>query len=170
MKDPLIDVESKKNLSKKDENENKIYGLTYNIRLIILILLNIVGYILQMDSFSRFYQCVIEKNPENFGFLYSLGSISSLFGATIFFGFKIQIKRMNDISRKNISIIFIISILFCLFSPLMPNNRFFYSIIILAIFIQIVTYWYYFLTFFPTLHKFFRAACIKTTNWITTKK
>lgn len=168
MKAPLIDIESKTKIKK--QKEVKIYGLNYNRRLIILISFNIIGYILQMDSFSRFYQSVIEKNPENFGFLYSIGSICSLIGATIFFGCKIQFERMKDDSRKYISLIFILSIIFCLFSPLMPNNKFFYTVITFTIFVQIVTYWYYFLTFFPMIHKFFKAACIKTTTWITTKK
>jgi hypothetical protein len=77
---------------------------------------------------------------------------------------------MKDKSRRNISIIFISSLLFCLFSPLYPNNAFFYSVISFAILIQIITYWYYFLSFFPTVLKFLKSIFDRFFSWLTRSK
>lgn len=79
MKENLID-------NKNTQNEKKDSNLNYKEKLCAFIFFNLLGYIIQLGSLTNLYRTVVNNEPGNFVFLYTLGNILSLIGTIIYVG------------------------------------------------------------------------------------
>ena len=155
MKENLLEIELpvKKKLKFPSLPKKKNF-LSQKERLGAFIFFNALGYILQIGSYKNFYDSLFDENPGHFAFIYSLGNVLSLIGTFIYCGIKEQIRVMTDVDRRFVSFVFLGTLGFSLVVPFFWEGRIAKYVIGLAILVQMVSYWFYTLSFFPGLKKF----------------
>ena len=109
--------------------------MSYNEKLAIFIILNVLGYILQLGSLKSFYNSLIKDEPVSFAVYYSLGNILSLTGTIILVGVEEQMKIMADKERLFVSLIFLVSLIASLIIPLTTHTSYtkFFTLMFIAI-------------------------------------
>ena len=135
----------------KSENDDFqiIPKLSFKEKLITFILLNLLGYLLQLGSYFRFLTSLIKSSPEKFALTYSFGNILSLLGTCILIGFKKQIKNITHKKRREISGLFFGSLLICVFCPLFLPVGIDRVVVTFAVLVQMGCYWWYTLSYLP---------------------
>ena len=132
--------------------------IDYTKRIIIFIVLNIVGFILQFGSCARFFLSVVTLNPSSFVLAYSMGNLLSILGMIILTGFRKQYENITESNRLKISSIFFSSLTLCIFLSLFSNHFIIRLLLIALVIVQMVSYWIYTLSYFPKIQTFFESS------------
>ena len=158
----LTDKNSEKDLENPDpqiQPGHWFKDMPFKYRLFLFILLNAAGFGLQMYSFSTYLKGIHEMNPVRFGLLYSLGNVLALLGMWMLVGIREQYRMMSHDRRRCTSLVFILSMIACLFIPFMQKGYLDKILICIAVFIQMVSYWWYALSYIPWLQDCIRSCC-----------
>lgn len=123
--------------------------LSFPERLVGMLFCTAVGWYLQWGSLSRLLNSIRSWDPRGFALSYSLGNCVSLAGSLFLVGFRKQLKSAAAPERRVVSCAFFGSLLFSLVWPLIFEGKFARLVTLVAVVAQIITYWVYFLSFFP---------------------
>ncbi len=132
-----------------NRNSSCFPNLSFKERVIAFVFFNAIGFLLQMGSFFRFINALANQNPEHFALVYSVGSILSLVGMLFLIGIQQQMKLIASENRRLISLIYFGSIVFCIVVSLTTNNAFAKFFVAIAVIVQMVSYWWYVLSYIP---------------------
>lgn len=125
--------------------------IDYTKRVVIFVVLNLLGFILQFGSFARFFFSVVTLNPSSFALAYSMGNLLSLIGMVVLTGFRKQYDAITDANRLKISTIFLGSMTLCVLLPLISTGIISKVLILALVAVQMVSYWMYTLSYFPKI-------------------
>ncbi len=142
-----------------DDDFSCVPKLTFTEKLIAFVILNVVGYILQLGSYFRFLTSLVGNDSERFALAYSIGNLLSLLGTCIMIGFKNQIKNIVHKNRRLISAIFFGSLFLCIISPIIFPPTLSKIVVTLAVAVQMVSYWWYTLSYLPWARSILSKLC-----------
>lgn len=131
--------------SEEEKDESCFPSLSYKERLIGFCVCFGLGILLQILSMGSTLGVVLGK-PEKFAVLYTFGNIISIFGTFFLFGPSAQISKMKDESRREVSIIFVGSLIMTLVCVYILKAK---LLTIVFLVIQFCSYIWYCLSYIP---------------------
>ena len=143
----IIDVASEVNGLKGSSSNS--FSLSLTERMVVFAILNVLGFVMQTGSAFRFTSSVASNDPSRFAFVYSLANVLSITGTGVLTGFRALWTSSIDPSRRGVSFIYFGAIAVTIVSALMLNSQFGKSLVTLGVITQMITYWFYILTYVP---------------------
>ena len=118
-------------------------------RLAGMLICTVIGWYLQWGSLSRLLQSLRDWDPGFFAVSYSLGNLVSLAGSLFLVSFSRQLQSALAPERRAISGVFFGSLALSLLLPLVLSGKAAGLATLLAVAVQMGSYWVYFLSYFP---------------------
>ena len=123
--------------------------LTLNQRISALLVFSILGYILQIGSFSQFISAILQRDPMHFSLIYSLGNVLALIGLFFLVGVQDQLNMITHQNRRTVSIVYFGSMALCLVLPFVMQNAVGRVLVGVLVVVQMGAYWWYTLSYLP---------------------
>ncbi len=145
-------------------NKSCFPNLSFKERMIAFVFFNAIAFLLQIGSLFRFLNSIAHNDPEHFALVYSFGNVLALVGMLFLIGIKQQMKMIVNENRRAISLVFFGSMVFCIVVSLSTDNAVAKFLVVIAVVVQMVSYWWYALSYIPFGRQLVKGcfSCLKT--------